>query len=233
MRKWVTFGLVAVGSLALAAVSSADVPSELTSTVTCYCTALAAGGASQSLPDNCTISPDGGNDGDEIHVDVHVRNILGQDLQNSTVTVVTALQNGAAEMWCDSNTQVGLSDAGGLANFVYYEGSVIPASPTPVPLTPTLDFDVDAVGPGAGGAVALEPCENSLTVISPEVSAGDLNLLVSSVDFTDFGDIFNNVGVLGDDHRGDLDHDRAGGGDVVDGVDFTIYASHHGKTCAP
>lgn len=229
MNKWVTFGLVAVASLALAAASSADVPSELTSTVTCYCTASAGGGASTTLPHNCTICPLGDGPSEDIHVDVVVNNILGQPLTGSNVTVTTAPLGGASECWCPGeNPQVGVSVVG-VVNFVFDNGSVSPVEPTPLPLTPaanpSLDFDVVAVGPGPGGPVALEDCDPQLVVLAFE--AQTQNCTVGLDDFARFASDFAT-----DDVNSDFDHDRAADpANEVDLADFAKFAAHFGHTC--
>jgi hypothetical protein len=217
MKKWVTFGLVAAASLGLTTIAAADVPSDLTSTVDCYCTAAATRsvGASSALPLNCTVSPvgpDAGAPADEIHVDVVVNNILGNPLENSDVDVSAVAINGASATWClGENPQSVLSALDGSADFVFERGTVNkPAGP----VIATIDFDVTATGPGPGGAVPLADCPDDLTVISFDMI--NLDLLVNIVDFASFGSALTSG-----DPAGDFDHTG-----VVGIVDFAMFGAH-------
>lgn len=214
MKKWVTFGLVAAASLGLTTAAVADVPSELTSTVDCYCT----GTASSMLPLHCTVSPDGGTPGDQVHVDVVVNNILGNPLQNSNVTATAVAVNGGAAVWCaGENPQAQLSALDGSADFVFDNGTVnLPG----VVEIETLDFDVTANGPGPGGAVALNDCADQLRVISFDIDGLDLD--VDIVDFAQFGATLGTVNA-----RTDFNHS----GGLTDIVDFAMFGAHLNKFC--
>jgi hypothetical protein len=217
MTKWVTFGLVAAASLGLSMVAVADVPSDLTSTVDCYCTANAGGvGASSMLPLSCSIAPDGGDPSDDIHVDVVVNNILGNPLQNSNVTATAVAINGATAVWCASeNPQAQLSALDGSADFVFDNGTVNLAAG----LVQTLDFDVTAQGPGPGAAVGLADCADPLTVISFDMI--NLDLVVNIVDFATFG-----AALAGNTPNGDFDFSG-----TVGIIDFAMFGSHLNKAC--
>lgn len=225
MKKWVTFGLVAMASLALTSLAVADVPDGATSTVDCYCTGHAGGGASGTLPYNCTIGPAGTSPSDVIHVDVVVNNILGNPLQNSNVTANAVAINSATAVWCSGeNPQSQLSALDGSADFVFSKGTVNPVDPTPGTLTETLDFDVSAMGPGAGGPVGLAACDPALVVISYDLV--NLDLSVGLPDFAKFAADF-----ASDDVEADFNHDRASNPDEVGLADFALFASHFGDVC--
>jgi hypothetical protein len=217
MKKWVTFGLAAAASLGLTTVAAADVPSDATSTVDCYCTANAGGvGASSMLPLHCSIAPDGGNPSEDIHVDVVVNNILGNPLQNSNVSATAVAVNGASAVWCASeNPQAQLSALDGSADFVFDNGTVNLAAG----LIETIDFDVTAMGPGPGAAVPLADCPDQLFVISFDMI--NLDLLVNIVDFATFG-----AALAGNDPSGDFDFSG-----LVNIVDFAMFGSHLNKAC--
>jgi hypothetical protein len=231
MRNWVTVGLVAIGSLAIAGAAAADVPSELTSDVGCSCSADAvSGGASQALPLKCTISPSGGtptggnlDPSDDINVSVVVRNVLSAPLAGSTVVVTSAafggttayFDNGASPVESDEDPQTAVSALDGSANFVFDEGGVlIPAGQGGVA---NLDFAVTAAGPGPGGPVVLDPCPTDLTVHGYDLdndAGGDCDL----GDFGTFATYFT-----GGDLRGDFTH-TAG----VGLPDFGLFAGNFG-----
>jgi hypothetical protein len=225
MSKWVTFGLVAAASLGLAGVSSADVPSSLTSTVLCECHATAGGGASGALPLKCTITPSGTNPSEDVHVHVTVRNVVGAPLAGSTTTATSVGLAGAIFVWdngvsppeADEDPQTGLSDAGGNVNFTFDEGGVNNA---PVAASPNLDFAVTASGPGPGGPVTLAGCSPQLTVVSYDLNAnGQVNSIDVGIFASDIG--FANT-------RSDFNFS----GGAVNSVDVGLFAAEIGADLA-
>lgn len=220
MRNWVTLGLVAAASLGIAGISLADVPSSLTSTVGCTCTADAGGGASSQLPNKCTITPSGTAPSEDINVAIVVRNVLGAPLAGSTVTVTSVgvagstfiFDNGAIPVEPDEDPQTGLSNGVGVFNGLWDEGGVVSAVTT----FPNLDFSTTASGPGPGGPVALAACAPQLSVVSYDIN-GDGK--VDLVDFAIFaGDLASN------DDEANFNW-NLGGGDDVDLVDFALFGS--------
>lgn len=229
MRNWVTIGLVAIGSLAVAGAAVADVPSSLTSDVVCSCSAdVASGGASGALPLNCTISPSGGFGGtdpsDNINVAVIVRNVLSVPLAGSSVVVasapiggaVFAFDDGVAPPEADEDPQTAVSALDGSANFVFDEGGVVTAAGAA-----NLDFSVTASGPGPGGPVVLDDCDPDLYVLGYNLDALDAEVPPDNdVDVVDFA-IFASLFGLGP-NRGDFNHS----GGLTGVVDFALFAAN-------
>jgi hypothetical protein len=233
MRNWVTIGLVAIGSLMAVGAAFADVPSSLTSDVTCYCTAdPASGGASLALPNKCTISSSGGAGGtdpsDDLHVDVIVRNVLSQPLVGSTVTAQAVAFGGTVAVWDDGvsppitdtpeNPQTGVSGALGDVAFVFDEGGL--SIPLGGGAAANMDLTVNAQGPGPGLPVLLENCTPDLTVHAFDLDA-DAGCDVDLIDFGFFGSYF-----VGGDTRADFNH--VGG---VTLADFGLFAANFGADC--
>lgn len=220
MQKWVTLGLVVAAALGMTASSFADVPSSLTSTVSCTCVADPLGGASTQLPTKCSITPAGKNPSEDILVQVAVKNVLGAALAGSTVSATAVGVGGTSFVWDNGvtpaepveNPQTGLSDGAGNVTFTFDEGG---ASMAASPVLPNLNFTVTAQGPGPGGPVALAACAPQLNVLSFDLNlSGDVNL----VDFAIFG---------GDLGAGNLrsDFNWSGG---VNLVDFALFGAHMG-----
>jgi hypothetical protein len=227
MMKWVTVGLVAVGSLFLASVTFADVPSALNSTVSCYCTADPGGGASSALPNSCTITPSGTSPSEDVHVDVIVRNVLGVVLAGSNVIATGVAQSGAAFIWDDGlvpggpgdpdeDPQTLISNALGEAFFVRDEGGV--SIPIGAPLYPTLQFNVTAQGPGIGDPVPLNTCAPALNVVSYDMTADGV---VSGADLAQFAGIFGTANI-----RGDFNHS----GGAIGGADLALFSAEFGAS---
>lgn len=221
MRNWAILGLVAAASLGIAGNSLADVPSSLTSTVGCACTADPGGGASSQLPNKCTLTPSGTNPSEDINVSVVVRNVLGAPLAGSTVVVSSVGVNGAVFIFddgtipfqADEDPQTGLSNGSGVFSGTWDEGGVQMAGATTFP---NLDFSTTASGPGPGGPVALAACAPQLSVISYDLNG---NGVVDLVDFAIFaGDLASN------DDEANFNW-NLGGGDDVDLVDFALFAA--------
>lgn len=191
MQKWVTLGLVAVATLAVAGSTFADVPSSLTSTVACSCTADPLGGAStQTGAGKCTIGPAGAKFTEDLKCNCVIRNVLGAPLASSTVKAIATAVNGAGYEWDPSfgspneGTQTLTSDGSGNANFVFQHGGVSVAAS---PVLPDLNFVVTAQGPGAGGPVSLASCSPQLSVIGYDAVFTPSPGTVDLFDFAQFG----------------------------------------------
>lgn len=230
MSKWVTLSLAAVMVLGTAAMSMADVPSSLTSTVSCACVADAGGGASGALPTKCTISPGGAARSEDIRVDVVVRNVLGAPLAGSTTSVTLVAVGTATYKWDDGllpggpgdpaeNPQSGLSDALGQFAGVFDEGGIQHGSPA---VYPNLDASVTASGPGPGGAIALAACAPQLNVTSYDL---DKSGVVDLLDLVVFAGQYA-LSVV----PAVCDYDWAGGADPVDLLDLVLFATEYGAS---
>jgi hypothetical protein len=133
------------------------------------------------------------------------------------VTATPVPINGAAATWCvGESPQALLSVAGGVADFVFDNGTVNLAAG----LIETLDFDVTAQGPGPGAAVSLADCPDPLFVISFDLDGVDLD--VDIVDFAQFGSDLGSVNV-----RSDFNFS----GGVTDIIDFAMFGAHLNKLC--
>jgi len=231
MSKWVTFSLAAVMVLGTAAMSTADVPSSLTSSVGCACVATSPGnGASGALPLKCTISPGGQPKSDDAVVSTVVRNVLGAPLMGSTVLVTAVPLAGALFIWDDGvapggvgdpdeNPQTGLSIADGSFTATFDEGGI----DHPVAVAyPNLDFATTASGPGPGLPVTLAACAPALTVTSYALDASGL---VDLVDLVLFAAQF-----LTSSSPAICDYDWLAGVDPVDLVDLVLFASEFGAS---
>jgi hypothetical protein len=230
--------LVVLASLGLASLALADVPSDLTSTVSCYCDADPAGGSGAAVPGtNCTICPSG--DGvpsfgtEDVFVNVVVRNVLGQPLAGSTVTVSSVAVAQDTVVWDDGlipggagdpdeDPQTAVSAADGSASFMFDEGGIgfNEVAGTPI-AQPDLDFLVTAQGPGPGGPVVLVGCVPQLNMISFDMRGSDCN-----VGLLDFGDFATCFGAGGIDTRCDFNWDT-----LVNLVDFGHFATHWAHDC--
>lgn len=229
--RWVTVGLVALATLGLAGLALADVPSDLTSTVSCECQPDPVGGSGAANPDECTLCP--GGDGDpvdgteDIVISVIVRNVLGQPLAGSNVVCTAAAVPAAGDAfaWDNDGTPIGdpimdpqsaTTAVGGTASFVYDQTAIVwnEIAGTGVTL-PNLDFLVTAQGPGPGLPVTLQGCNPQLKVISYDMAAGDG--LVGLQDFGDFASCWNTL-----DQRSDFNWS----GGVVNLQDFGAFATH-------
>jgi hypothetical protein len=220
MSKWVTFSLAAVMVLGTAAMSLADVPSNLTSSVGCACVATAGGGASGALPLKCTLSPGGDVNSDDIDVNVVVRNVLGAPLMGSTVTATAIPLSGLVAAWkAGTNPQTGVSIVTGAVSFVFDRGGVDhPATA----VYPNLDFSVTASGPGPGGPITLASCTPQLTVTGYDL---DANGIVDLIDLILFAGEFTTSST-----PAICDYDWAAGVDPVDLIDLILFASEFGAT---
>lgn len=223
MRNWVTLGLVAAVTVGLAGIASADVPSALTSSVTCRCVADGLGGAStQAAANKCTIADEGRGPAEDLRVEIVVRNVLGAGLAGSTVNVNMTTTGGATALWDDGlnppepveNPQTALSDGSGNANFIFDEGGIQNAA---VPVLPNMDAAVTAQGPGPGGAVSLNPCPIKFNVLGFDENAS------GATDLTDFAIFATDYGA--GNARSDFNWDGA-----VNLTDFAQFAAHYLKS---
>ena len=191
----------------------------------CYCTAHPDGGASSTLPYNCTIGPAGTDPSDLIHVDVTILNVLGNPLQNAMVTATPVALSGATLTWCPGEApQAGISDLNGEVNFVFDHGSVDPGSTPFPPLRETVDFDVFCDPPGGELPYTLPQCDPLLTVLSYDLLDNDLD--VGLPDFAVFAHDLRT-----DDLRSDFNHDRDSNPDAVGLIDFAMFANHLHGSC--
>jgi len=230
MSKWFTLSLAAVMVLGTAAMSMADVPSSLTSTVSCGCVATAGGGASGQLPLKCTVSPGGNPRSEDIQIAVVVRNVLGAPLAGSTTNVTAVAVGTATYKWDDGlvpggvgdpneNPQSGLSDGGGNFMAVFDEGGIQHGSPA---VYPNFDASVTAAGPGPGGPIALVACSPQLNVTSYDLDKSGLVDLLDLVLFAAQYAASSTPAIC--------DYDWAGGVDPVDLLDLVLFASEYGAS---
>lgn len=218
MRNWVILGLVAVVTLSVAGMSSADVPSALTSSVICRCVATGGLGAStQEAANKCSVSNEAVGPAENLRVEVTVRNVLGAVLAGSTVIATAAPMGGASYGFCSGqNPQTAISDGSGNATFVINKlGASLVATPT----QPDLDYAVTAQGPGPGSAVTLVACPTKFSVIAFDENA---DLTTNLTDFAIFGTDFG-----AGNPRSDFNWDG-----VVNLTDFAIFGAHFGHSCA-
>lgn len=208
--------LVSVAAAFPPAPSSAGEPYPTTRPVVCECMAdPVSGGASAALPLNCTISPSGGFGGsdpsDDIRVAVTVVNVLGSPIAGVDLVVTPTPLNGASFRWDDGSApagdlderqQTGVTDAAGVAVFMFDEGGVaVPAGSAGLQ---NLDFHVTVDLPGPGGPEALPSCWD-----------GPLRIL----DFALFAAEFGQGG-------SPADFNHSGG--AVGVIDFSLFAANYG-----
>jgi len=219
MRNWVILGLVAAVTLSVAGISSADVPSALTSSVVCRCVAASGGGAStQEGANKCSIADEGVGPAENLRVEVTVRNVLGAVLAGSTVNSTATGLSGAVYAWASGvgPTQTGLSDINGNVSFVFNKGGVSIAA---TQVQPDLDYATTAQGPGPGSAVSLIACPTKFSVVGFDQNAdGATNLTDFAIFAADF---------LAGNPRSDYNWDSA-----VNLTDLALFSAHFGHSFA-
>ena len=236
-KKRSLFGLTTVGIVCLAAgLCYADVPSILTSTVegsfeegTTY--GLDAG--RQRLFG--TVCPGGAIPPpfptDMVWISVIVRNVLGQPLVGSPVTVTSrAVVPGDVILWdpgpppawdlVPDDPQTGVTGPGGFILFIRDQAGIDWGVPAGLPVVlPNLDFDVWAAPPGGGVPVFLGGLVNQLSMSSPDKRAP--TGVVGLPDFGDFAACFGANQPIQIDQRCDYDWNG-----VTNLIDFGYFAAH-------